>query len=259
MTEREKWNNVAIDYQRVYDLGLSEYNTSLLRFWQEKAMLYPGARVIDIGCGVGRYGTLFAELGCDVTLTDISDEMLKHAAENMSKYSTPWSVFRCDFNEITGKEAVFEKGFDFAISTMSPAIHDGSTVFKMSKMTRGWCFLARFYDWKQPYRDSIMRRLDIEPKIAFGDLKGDCDNMLKAVKEAGFIPELTYADYNWADPRTPEQMADYMKRSFYLEDDNRDELGDRILSVARSDANDNGVVIDAVNTKVAWIYWNTKA
>lgn len=197
-------------------------------------------------------------LGCDVTLTDISDEMLKHAAENMSKYSTPWSVFRCDFNEVTGKAPIFEKSFDFAVSTMSPAIHDSQSILKMSKMTHGWCFLARFYDWEQPYRDSLMHRLSMEPKRAFEDLKGDCDNMLKAVKEAGFIPELTYVDYNWADPRTPEQMADYMKRSFFTEDDNHDELSDRILSVARSDADENGFVIDAVNTNVAWIYWNTK-
>ena len=130
MDEEKQWNQVAPDYQRVFRLGLNEYNASLLRFWQDEGMLFPGARVLDIGCGVGKYGTYLAELGYDVTLTDISGEMLRHAEENMAKHSTPWAVYRCDFNEVTGREPVFEKGFDLAISTMSPAIHDVETVKK---------------------------------------------------------------------------------------------------------------------------------
>ena len=53
ITEREKWNSVSDDYQSVFKLGINEYNSSLLRFWEENGMLTPGCRVIDIGCGVG--------------------------------------------------------------------------------------------------------------------------------------------------------------------------------------------------------------
>ena len=106
------WDKVAPDYQRVYRLGLNDYNTRLLRFWEESGMLFPGARVLDIGCGVGKYGTYLAALGYDVTLTDISGEMLCRASENMAKYSAPWAVYRCDFHEVTGREAVFADGFD---------------------------------------------------------------------------------------------------------------------------------------------------
>ena len=116
---RENWDRAAADYQNVFRLGLNDYNASLLHFWQSEGMLFPGAQVIDIGCGVGKYGTYLAELGYDVTLTDISEEMLRHARENMAKYHTPWTVYRCDFNEATGEEPVFSAGFDLAISTMS--------------------------------------------------------------------------------------------------------------------------------------------
>ena len=91
-SEMEKWDQAAVDYQRVFTLGLNEYNASLMRFWQEEGMLFPGCRVIDIGCGVGKYGTYFAELGYDITLTDISGKMLQHARENMAKFTTPWTV-----------------------------------------------------------------------------------------------------------------------------------------------------------------------
>ncbi|MCR5087986.1 MAG: class I SAM-dependent methyltransferase [Oscillospiraceae bacterium] len=81
MSEIIKWDQAADDYQRVYLLGLSEYNTSLLLFWREQGMIWPGSKVLDIGCGVGRYGAYLAELGCELTLTDISGEMLRRARE----------------------------------------------------------------------------------------------------------------------------------------------------------------------------------
>lgn len=255
---RENWDKAAGRYQDVFRLGLNDYNASLLRFWQEEGMLFPGARVLDIGCGVGKYGTYLAELGYDVTLTDISGEMLRHAEENMAKYKTAWAVYRCDFNEATGKESVFEKGFDLAISTMSPAIHDAATVKKMSAMTRGWCFLARFYDWEQPYRDQLMRELGLTPRQVFGDLKSDCAAMIRSVCEAGFVPRIKYVDYNWADPRTPEQMADYMLHTYFAEDENRDALARETLRLATRHAGADGKVIDNVNTRVAWIWWKTE-
>jgi SAM-dependent methyltransferase len=255
---RENWDRAAGNYQDVFRLGLNDYNASLLRFWQEEGMLFPGARVIDIGCGVGKYGTYLAELGYDVTLTDISGEMLRHAEENMASYTTPWAVYRCDFNDATGTEPVFAGGFDFSISTMSPAIHDVVTVKKMSAMTRGWCFLARFYDWEQPWRDQLMRELGMEPRKAFGDLEGDVSSMIQAVRDAGHAPQVKYVDYNWADPRTPEQMADYMGRTYFTEDENRDALTRETLRLAKQHANAEGKVIDNVNTKVAWIWWKTE-
>ena len=255
---QENWDKAAGNYQDVFRLSLNDYNASLLRFWQEEGMLFPGARVIDIGCGVGKYGTYLAELGYDVTLTDISGEMLRHAESNMAKYKTPWAVYRCDFNEATGTEPVFEKGFDLAISTMSPAIHDAATVKKMSAMTRGRCFLARFYDWAQPYRDRLMRELGMEPRRVFDDLQGDCAAMIQAVREAGFVPQVRYVDYNWSDPRTPEQMADYMDRTYFAEDKNRDALTRETLRLAKQHANAEGKVIDNVNTRVAWIWWKTE-
>ena len=255
---QENWDKAAGNYQDVFRLGLNDYNASLLRFWQEEGMLFPGARVLDIGCGVGKYGTYLAELGFDVTLTDISAEMLRHAEENMAKYKTPWAVYRCDFNEATGKESVFEKGFDLAISTMSPAIHDAATVKKMSDMTRGWCFLARFYDWEQPWRDQLIRELGLAPRRVFDDLQGDCTAMIQSVCEAGFVPQVRYVDYNWADPRTPEQMADYMLRTYFAEDENRDALACETLRLARQHADMEGKVIDNVNTRVAWIWWKTE-
>ena len=251
----KEWGRSAEDFQRVYRLGLNDYNARLLRFWAESGMLFPGARVLDIGCGVGKYGTYLAELGCDVTLTDISGEMLRHAEENMARFRTPWAVVQCDFNEVTGREPVFAGGFDLAISTMSPAIHDAETVRKMSAMTRGHCFLARFSAWEQPFRDELQRRMGVVPRQPHPGAAKDCENMLRAVREAGFEPQRKIVDYDWSDERTPEQMADYLIRRSFAGDPDAEAKRAAAQRSARELADADGLVRDAVHTKVSWIWW----
>ena len=144
------------------------------------------------------------------------------------------------------------------ISTMSPAVCDAATVRKMSSLSRGWCFLARFYEWEQPFRDMLMRELDTEPRSGFKDLKGDCSSMLRFVRDAGYTPAVRYVDYNWADERTPEEMADYMMRFYFSEDEDQDRLAAELLSLSKAHADGNGTVTDNVNTRVAWIYWKVE-
>jgi SAM-dependent methyltransferase len=255
MNEQERWDRAAVNYQRVCASGLSEYNTSLLHFWQEKRMIFPACRVLDIGCGVGRYGSYLAALGCDVTLTDISGEMLRRARENMVNCKTPWTVYQCDFHEATGQEPVFSGGFDLVFSTMSPAVCDVKTLRKMSSMSRGWCFLARFSDWRQPCRDRLMRALGLEPRRLVGNLRADCESMIRAVEEAGYVPQIKEVDYNWADERTPEQMADYLCRNYFADDEDPEKLYAELLRVTGQLSGDAGVVTDDVYSKVLWIYW----
>ena len=256
MDEKKSWDAAAGDYQRVFTLGLNDYNASQLRFWREEGMIWSGCRVLDIGCGVGKYGTYLAELGCDVTLTDLSGEMLRCAAGNMAKYTTPWAVYEADFNAVTGSESVFAGGFDLAISTMSPAVHDVNTVQKMSALSRGCCFLARFKSWEQPTRDALMRKMGIEPRRMMENLSDDVASMIWAVSAAGYVPLVKYVPYHWSDDRSPAQMADYLCRRYFDESD-RERLYGSALAGAKELAGDAGIIRDAVNTAVAWIWWKT--
>lgn len=254
--EKRSWDAAAGDDQRVFALGLNDYNASLLRFWREEGMIWSGCRVLDIGCGVGKYGACLAQLGCDVTLTDLSGEMLRFAAGNMAKAATPWAVYEADFNAVTGRESVFAGGFDLAISTMSPAVHDVETVRKMSALSRGRCFLARFQSWEQPTRDALMRKMGIKPRQGMENLSDDVAAMIRAVSGAGYVPLVKFVPYCWSDDRSPEQMAAYLCRRCFEESD-RERLYGPALAAAKDFAGDEGIIRDAVNTTVAWIWWET--
>ena len=75
MEKTEKWDSVAANYQKVFTLGDNDYNAKLIAFLLDNDMLHPGDRVIDMGCGVGKYGVMLAELGCDVSCLQASVAM----------------------------------------------------------------------------------------------------------------------------------------------------------------------------------------
>ena len=256
--EIRKWDSAAANYQEVFRLGINDYNRGLLRFWQDEGMIFPGARVLDIGCGVGLYGTYLAELGCDVTLTDISGEMLGYARENMKPCGTAWCVYQCDFREATGKEEVFSGGFDLAISTMSPAVCDTATVRKMSGLSRGWCFLARFASWQQPTRDLILSETDLVRGDGDHAPAGGWEEMTDIIRDAGYEPLTKLVDYSWADARTPQQMAANLYRTIFEGSDPDDGIISRLTEICGRYAGEDGLIIDDVNTKVIWIWWKTK-
>ena len=255
LTNAQRWDNTAGDYQRVFQLGQNEYNEALFRYWEEENMFRPGCRVLDIGCGVGKYAVMFAEKGCDVTLTDISEKMLQFAAGNMASFHTPWKTFCCDFSKVTGEEEVFWPAFDFTISTLSPAVNDADTLGKMCRMTDGWCFLARFCSWKQTLRDTLLQKAGMETgEMSRTDLRAGCDEILGYIAAGGYVPKVRYVEYNWYDIRTPEEMANYLIMHAMAEEKDRGALE----NAARSLCDDTGKLKDEVQTHVAWISWNTR-
>lgn len=257
MQNIQKWNEAAFDFQKAFQTGLSDYSKGLLLFMMDNGMLRSGCRVIDVGCGVGKYGTYFAAMGCDVTLTDISYGMLEMAKKNMSSFSTPWTTLECDFGEVDPVHPVFAGGFDLGISTMCPAIHDLETVRKFSDMVHGWCFITHFTGWEEPLRNVFYEKLGVRPEEDMTRFNRYVDGLTEAIRAAGFEPHMREVPYSWCDMRTPEDAARYLLTR--LGDvEITDGLREKALIAARELCDENGVFADAVHTTVAWVWWNTK-
>ncbi len=256
--EAAKWDRQAGDYQRVFESGISEYNRKLLDFLLSSGMLLPGCKVLDVGCGVGKYGSYFAALGCDVTLNDISAEMLRRAEENMKPFPAPWRTVLGDFMALEDSDLAPSGPHDLAISTMSPAVHDLATVEKFSALTRGWCLLTNFVSWRQPLRDSFYSALGYDPVQAMAGGLNSLASLEKLVEQAGYEPHVRYEDYNWQDERSAEEAARYLILRHPAMDKEDPELFKRALEVAAGLCNEKGIFPDRVFTRVAWLSWNTK-
>lgn len=243
------------DLQRVFDLGLNDYNRAFVRFLTAEEMLPPGGSVLDIGCGVGKYGAAFARLGHPVALVDISQKMLDYAEKNMEKYGAPWRSMACDFDKATGGEPFFRGGFDLVISTFSPAVHDLDTVRKMSSVSRGWCVLAKFASREEPFRDALLKHLGLGN---FERETQDPSELIRCVNAAGYRAYSRTVPYNWSDNRTPEEMADFLLRGRLSEVGDRDACRAEIIQYCTEHMGADGAVADVVKAQAVWIYWNTK-
>lgn len=257
MEKTEKWNRVAGDYQKVCAQGGNDYNEKLIAFLLNEGMLRPGCRVLDLGCGVGKYGRVFAGFGCDVTLADISPRMLEFAAQNMAEFTTPWRTLLCDFDEISAEEAASGGRYELSISTMSPAVHSVETVKKFAEITDGWCFIAAFSQWSEPDRDELFKRMGVERQTFNGNAREDCGELIQSVSMAGFTPQVKYVDYCWSDGRSVDDTVRYMLERYFSPSEQTDELRESMYNTV-SELAQNGVFTDRVNTRVAWIYWSTK-
>ena len=247
----------ADEFQKVFDLGMNDYNRKLIGFLKDCGMIYPGCRALDIGCGVGKHGTYFAALGCDVTLSDISPEMLANAEKNMAGAPSPWRTVLLDFSTVPLDELPFSSPFDFSISSMCPAIKKRADIEKMSAITSGWCFVSSFVSWSQPERDRFYAAMgmDIVPEM---NRRTDMYSLLEDVKAAGYSPEMRIVPYDWCDRRTKE---DAVKTILWRR--NADLLRDEAMIKKANEAfsalcDEDGLFTDSVKTKVMWLYWNTK-
>lgn len=258
METAQKWDRSSADCQRVFQDGINDYNRGLLAFFQDNGMLWPGCRVLDIGCGVGKYGAYLAALGCAVTLTDISPRMLDYARENMAAFHTPWETLLCDFGEVSPTHPLLSGGFDLTISTMSPAIHDLATIRKMSALTRGWCFTANFVSWEQPLRDRFYRALGMDCAAALPDASGRASELIQAVSAAGYTPRIQYVPYAWSDDRAPAEAARYLLQREDVPAEPSGELLAQAERAAMALADARGLFVDTVNTQVQWLYWKTE-
>ena len=75
------------------------------------------------------------------------------------------------------------------------------------------------------------------------------------------MPMVKYVDYDWSDKRSVSEMTDYMYRNYFSDLPNKEIL--RMTAFAHlkgmcDDCDDRDMINDNVNTRVAWIYWNTE-
>ena len=102
--------------------SVGEIYPDLARFLENFLCQLPsGSKIIDIGCGDGKYSFLMADKGFDVLGTDSSVVAIEVASEHLRTYSRPSLRFRRErMQDQTGMEGEFES------ATLSPGPESAS-------------------------------------------------------------------------------------------------------------------------------------
>ena len=145
--------------------------------------LKPGQRVLDVGCGGGRYARALGDRGYRVTGVDLSADLLEVAREKSPYLPGKPDYFRCDIRRLP-----FSMQFDGAISMFTSFGYfdrrqDDLAVFRgvHRALVPGAPFLVDFLNQAQvratlqaqETRDDGVLRVEIERRIADGPF-GPC-------------------------------------------------------------------------------------
>lgn len=251
MEKNDFWNRVAPEYQATWQAEDGEpYRRALQAFLQKKGMLRPGGRVADVGCGVGKYAKLFVQAGCRVTLLDQAEEMLRYARQNMAQLGGQWETICCDITQIRGTEPEWYKQFDTVFASMCPAIDGPDAVATLCRMGRHYGMITRFARMENRMEQMVNHQLGLPCRQP----DKEYDSVLQAIRQEGFLPNVTFHDHSWENRLTPEHAAEKIIRG--QTGPITPALQEAVQSLTREIAGKDGWVAETVQAKAVWIDWH---
>jgi SAM-dependent methyltransferase len=143
------WRTVGSSYASDDPLGAIWFNKFLShshvacfeRGWKQAELSVDGLRVVDLGCGVGRWSRLLRERGADVVGVDISRDML-HAAAGAKNRRVQGSVSQVPLRDATFDMAVSVTVLqhipyddqEAAVTEIARLLRDGGTAFLIENL-----------------------------------------------------------------------------------------------------------------------------
>jgi ubiquinone/menaquinone biosynthesis C-methylase UbiE len=117
---RDFYNKYGIrEWNRLEESIYSRINYLLHMDFIENNM-QEGMKILDAGCGAGRYSIEFAKRGCKVTLFDISDEQLRIAEEKIAENNLSENIVGIFQGDIRELAQFGDEQFDMVICYGAP-------------------------------------------------------------------------------------------------------------------------------------------
>lgn len=252
------WNMRADDFNKQHGNQKQGENRreQVIEFLANRNMLPADAKILDIGCGPGRYSIAFAQRAKQVTGIDISPKMLAYASENAKQHKldnvlfelSPWETLKLE-------ECGWQKKYDLVFASMCPGISSADSLLKICQASKGACFLSSFVERKDDLRDKLHQEVyGCEPDHRWGKNIYYAINVLWL---SGYYPEVTYYDYEfdhvWPLDKAIELYSHQLKRmtkSGQEPGDIDEKISRYLVSIAV-----DGIVSEKVQSKVAWLCW----
>lgn len=147
----KEWDAWAASYGSTADLPGSLHDDEILR-----GVDLGNRRLLDLGCGTGRFARRAAPLAAQVTAADFSPKMLEAAAENLKGFSNVQVKFldlekaaggRGEYDIVTALSVLHHiSGLEAAVKNMKAFLAPGGKVIIVEHLhTRNPVRLLRFY------------------------------------------------------------------------------------------------------------------
>lgn len=162
-----------------------------------------GKRILDIGCGSGRFLIPFVKLGAKVTGIDISSEMLKQAvrlAEEEGIDPASYQLHKIGWDEFDPDP----EGYDLVFASMSPGISDWKSIEKALHTTREGLYISSFAHRREPLFDHMRQLYKSAPPK---DWQSRFRGMINLLMLEGYFPDVKFLTRRTDSETDPEKLA----------------------------------------------------
>ena len=246
------WNYRAEEFNKKKPQKDAKEKNDLIEFIISKCGVNKECNVLDVGCGTGKYLLEFAKTALSVTGVDISDEMLKYAAQNAENSGLKNVELKCiPWQNLDIDELKWNSKFDLVFASMSPAINSKRALLKMIEASKKYCFMSGFVTRKDSVKDKLIESMTGRKNDGkFGNNIYCAFNILWNM---GIYPEITYKDLIWNKEWSSEKAAEVytIELQRTLKDD---KLYEKVKNYVEK-ISCKGKFEETTEAKTAWMVW----
>jgi SAM-dependent methyltransferase len=188
------WERMAQHYPLPFEAKALADTRKVLALVKSKGVQFSRAGLLDIGCGTGIYTLPLACEAAMVTGIDDSKTMLARMTDVMqSKNIQNVQLIKASWKDIDLSACGFEKAFDIAWISMSPAVQTAKDFERMEKCARKWCV---YIGWGRKRKNVLMQEVFRLHDLHYGPPPGVA-GAYDILVRSGRTPSLDYFETSW--------------------------------------------------------------
>jgi len=228
---------------------------------RQRGLLTEDQDVADVGCGPGRFAAEFARTARSVMGTDISPRMTEYG----DAYCREQGLRNVSFCPVNFREADiaalgWEKKFDLAFSSITPAVSGLRGLDNLIRMSRAWCFNASFVYSVNDLHSQIMQELfDRQPRRNKTSHSHWFYELFSLLWFRGYYPECSYYK-QYRSIRLPADEATARRLTEFLLEEGEataDNVG-RVLRFLETHADSEGMLTETSDCWYGWLLWDVR-
>lgn len=246
----ELWDSMAAGFGRheaVFD------DDPFLTLLESNHLFGPDSRVLDVGCGAGRYALALARRCREAVGIDLSPAMLEIAKSKAREARVDNAIFRLDdWHGLDIAAAGFERSFDLVVAHMTPAIQGAESFLALGRASRGACAMAKPIRRTDPVLAELSAAVGATGRSGSAD--EDIARAFSLLYLRGLEPRIDYRKETWTSRRSlAEARTVYLNRlkTRHTIDSAAESRFDACLASLAKD----GFISETVDTTVATLYW----